>query len=142
MVDDIFVVVLRTEELNEHEWRGCMLEAMRSRQLPRMLLVSIAVLPDVGRRYDIAEIHGKHGTRLAILSDLTATDRVVTALKWAGMETEGFTTDDLDGMLTFLDRANIRARMSSMLGPYLDRSWLADPSMRGAESLRSPEANR
>ncbi|MCA9708926.1 MAG: hypothetical protein KDK70_23980, partial [Myxococcales bacterium] len=118
-VGDVFVIILRGDQTHEPEWRACMLEAMRTKGLSRVLLVPGDALPDVGQRHDLVELHEKHALRLAVLSDLTATDRVVTALRWGGMEAEGFGTDDLDGMLAFLDRPYVRARMSSVLGPYL-----------------------
>jgi len=126
LVEDVFVLIHRHEQVDEREWQDCIREAKRSKSLSRLLLVPGPALPDVGRRYDIVELHEEHGMRVAVLSDLSATGRVVTALKWAGIEAEGFGIDDLDGMLTFLERTYIRARMSSMLGPYLERSWLQD----------------
>lgn len=137
-VGDILVVVLRGNHTHEYEWRGFVREAMRSRDLKLMLLVPGDELPDVGRRHDIVELHEKHGLKVAVFSDLTATDRVVTALRWAGMEAEGFPTDDLDGMLGFLDRPYLRPRISSTLGPYLDRSWQVDPQTFDPSSLRPP----
>lgn len=140
VTEDIFFVVFRRDHVDEREWRACMREAMRARQTPRMLLVPVEFLPDVGLRHDLVMLHEKHRTRLAVMSDLPATDRVVTALKWAGMKAEGFRLDDLDGMLAFLERTASRARVSSTLGPYLDRSWLVDPSTFTNEGRRPTHA--
>jgi hypothetical protein len=135
-VEDIFIIVLVEDHVDERDWRGCIGDAMRCKKLERLLLVPIRTLPDVGMRHDIVELHEKHGMKVAVLSDLDATDRVVTALKWGGIEVDGFGTDDLDGMLAFFDRMPIRARMSSRLGPYLDRSWQVDPNTFSLEDLR------
>lgn len=142
LLEDIFVIVSRYERVDEREWQACIREAIRMRRNDRVLLVPVTVLPDVGRRHDLVQLHEKHGPKLAVMSDLPATHRVVTVLKWAGMNAEGFSVDDLDGMLAFFDRTGVRARMSSTLGPYLDRSWLVDPSMLLAERRRTAHANR
>jgi len=141
-VEDVFVLVHRTDHIDDRDWQICMSEARRSKNLECMLLVPGKVLPDVGLRYDIVELYEKQNMRMALLSDLPQTDRVVTALKWGGIEVEGFAVEDLDGMLAFLARPHIRARISSVLGPYLERSWLQDITSYTGPSSHPLEANQ
>lgn len=139
-VDDVFVVIHRDGVIAPNDWGMFINEARFARKVPRMLLVPGTAMPDVSQRHDLIELHEKHGMKLAVLSDSEATLRVVTALKWAGIEAKGFPLDDLDGTLAFLERCHLWARVSSALGPYLERSWMPDPSLlhdvRAAEQLR------
>jgi hypothetical protein len=143
-VDDVYVIIHRGERVDEREWQTCIDGAMYAPQVARLLLVASDLMPDVGQRHDLAKLHEKHATKVAMLSDSSATRRVITALKWSGIEAESFRIDDLDGMLAFIGRPTLRARLSSALGPYLDRSWLHDtaaPSV-GSERPRISAAHR
>ncbi len=122
-VDDVFIVLHRSEQIDEAEWQACINTAIFATQAPRLLVVAGDSMPDVGQRFDIGRLHEKHETKVALLSDSAATGRVVTALKWSGIEAESFRMDDLLGVLKFFGRAALWARVSSALGPYLDRSW-------------------
>ena len=140
-VEDVYVVIHRGKQVDERDWQACLDGALYAPQVPRLLLVAGDLMPDVGQRFDLSRVHEKHGTKVALLTDSSASRRVVTALKWSGMEAESFRIDDLDGMLVFLSRPALRARLSSALGPYLDRSWLqevggpsASPPSRGRQS--------
>jgi hypothetical protein len=136
-VDDVYVVIHRgASQVDEGEWQICLDGAMHAAQVPRLLLVAGDLMPDVGQRFDLGRLHEKHGTKVAILSDSSAVRRVVTALKWSGIETDGFRIDDLDGMLAFLGRPALRARLSSALGPYLERSWLHETAAPSVPATR------
>ncbi|MCA9654841.1 MAG: hypothetical protein H6712_26240 [Myxococcales bacterium] len=132
-MDDVFVVLHRGDAIDERDWGMFVSEARFSRKLPMMLIVPGRAMPDVSQRYDLIELHEKHHMKVAVLSDSKAVLRVVTALKWAGVEAKGFAVDDLDGTLAFLERRHLWARVSSALGPYLERSWLPDPSLLHSE---------
>lgn len=139
-VDDIYVVIHRGSPVDEREWKLCLDGALYASQVPRLVLVAGDLMPDVGQRFDLSRLHEKHATKMALLSDSSAIRRVVTALKWSGIEAEGFRIDDLDGMLGYLGRPAMRARLSSALGPYLDRSWLhevATPTVVPVKSRHS-----
>jgi len=124
-VDDVYVIIHRGERVDERDWQLCVDGAFYGSQAPRVLLVAGDLMPDVGQRHDLGRLHEKHGgIKVALLSDSPAIRRVATALKWSGIESECFGMDDLDGVLAFLSRTAARARISSALGPYLDRSWL------------------
>lgn len=138
-VDDVYVIIHRGAQVDEREWQLCLDGALYSSQVPRLLLVAGDLMPDVAQRFDLSRLHEKHGTKMALLSDSPAIRRVVTALKWSGIESEGFRIDDLDGMLVFLSRPGLRARLSSALGPYLERSWLHET---GAPTLASTRARQ
>jgi hypothetical protein len=125
-VDDVYVAIHRGSPVDEREWQLCIDGALYASQVPRLLLVAGDLMPDVGQRFDLSRLHEKHRTKMALLSDSNASPRVVTALKWSGIEAEGFRIDALDDMLAFLGRPAMRARLSSALGPYLDRSWLQE----------------
>jgi hypothetical protein len=125
-VDDVYVVIHRGSPIDEREWKLCLDGALYASQVQRLLLVAGDLMPDVAQRFDLSKLHEKHGTKVALLSDSPAIRRVVTALKWSGIEAESFRIADLDGMLVFLSRPAMRARLSSALGPYLDRSWLQE----------------
>lgn len=135
-VDDVYVVIHRAEKIDEQEWLFCFETALFSSQVPRLLLVAGDVMPDVGQRFDLGRLHEKHSTKVALLTDSPSVRRVITALKWSGIEADGFRIDDLDGMLAFLGRPGLRARLSSALGPYLERSWLHESATPSAP-LRS-----
>jgi len=138
-VDDVYVVIHRGSSIDEREWKLCLDGAIYASQVQRMLLVAGELMPDVAQRFDLGRLHEKHRTKMALLSDSPAIRRVVTALKWSGIESEGFRMDDLDGMLGFLARPALRARLSSALGPYLDRSWLHEVSA-GAPTVMSTKS--
>ena len=142
-VDDVYVVIHRAAQVDESEWQLCLEEALHSSQVPRLLLVAGDLMPDVGQRFDLGRLHEKHRTKVAILSDSSAVRRVVTALKWSGIEADGFRIEDLDGMLTFFGRPALRARISSALGPYLERSWLHDaPGAPATPTMGTPTRAR
>lgn len=128
-VDEIFVVIHRSDTIDERDWRRLIGEARGSRRPSLMLLVLDSGMPDVSQRYDLIELHEEHAMKVAMLSDSEVVHRVVTALKWAGVDAKGFPMDDLDGVLAFFERRQLWARLSSALGPYLERSWLRDPSL-------------
>jgi hypothetical protein len=134
-VDDVYVILHRADRIDEHEWQLCIDGALYAASVARLLFVAANLMPDVGQRYDLGRLHEKHGTKGALLSDSPSIRRVVTALKWSGMEAECFRMDDLDGVLAFLSRPSLRARLSSALGPYLDRSWLHEVSAPGPVGL-------
>jgi hypothetical protein len=136
-IDDVFVVIHRGERVDEREWQACLDTAMYAAQVPRLVLVARDLMPDVGQRYDLAKLHEKHSTKVAMLSDSSATRRVVTALKWSGITAESFRIDDLDDMLVFIGRPTLRARLSSALGPYLERSWLIEPAAPSVSTDRT-----
>jgi len=140
-VDDVYVIIHRGERVDESEWQACMRDAMHASQTSRLLLVAGDLMPDVGQRYDLGTLHEKHHTKVALLSDCPTRARVITALKWSGIEAEAFGVDDLDSVLGFLGRPSMRARLSSALGPYLDRSWLCEPSSY-ASSDRPPATDQ
>lgn len=139
-VDDVYVVIHRGTQVDEREWQLCLDGALYASQVPRLLLVAGDLMPDVAQRFDLSRLHEKHGTKVALLSDSPAIRRVVTALKWSGIEAEGFLIDDLDGMLVFMARPTLRARLSSALGPYLDRSWLHEAAAPAVSSTRSRQS--
>ncbi|MEX1364957.1 MAG: hypothetical protein AB1Z98_17645 [Nannocystaceae bacterium] len=146
-VDDVFVVIHRAETIDEREWGLCLSEARLAKPLPPILIVPCTVMPNVSQRHDLAELmqRGDPGgseqpMKLAMLSDSDAMPRVVTALKWGGIDAKGFAEEDLDGMLAFLERMPIRARMSSALGPYLERSWLHDVPAAALDGRRASRA--
>lgn len=139
-VDDVYVVIHRGKQVDEREWQLCLDSALYASQAPRLLLVAGDLMPDVAQRFDLGRLHEKHGTKVALLSDSPAIGRVVTALKWSGIEAEGFRIDDLDGMLVFMTRPTLRARLSSALGPYLDRSWLHETAAPTVSSTRSRQS--
>ncbi|MCX4246178.1 hypothetical protein [Paraliomyxa miuraensis] len=128
-VDDVFVVIHLGDRVDEREWQACMQDLTHSAHTSRVLLVARDLMPDVGQRYDLGALQEKRSLKVALLSDATACARVATALKWSGIAADGFRLDDLDGVLVFLGRPSLRARLSSALGPYLDRSWQHDPSL-------------
>jgi hypothetical protein len=136
-VDDVYVVIHRSDRVDERDWQSCIDAALYASQVSRLLLVAGDLMPDVGQRHDLGRLHEKHATKVAMLSDASATRRVVTALKWSGIEAEGFRIDDLDGVLAFFSRPILRARLSSALGPYLDRSWLHEVVAPRAATDRS-----
>jgi hypothetical protein len=123
-VDDVYVLLLRGDRVDEQDWQLAIDEALFAPRMTRLLLVARSIVPDVGQRYDLGRLHEKHRIKAALVSDAPTIRRVVTALKWSGMEAEGFRMDELDAMLAFLGCPSLRARISSALGPYLDRSWL------------------
>lgn len=125
-VDDVYVILHRGDRVDEREWQLCVDGAFYAASVSRVLFVAANLMPDVGQRYDLGRLHDKHGLKAALLSDSPSIRRVVTALKWSGIEAEGFRMDDLDGVLAFLGRPTLRARLSSALGPYLERSWLQE----------------
>ena len=92
-VDDVFVVLHRGDAIDERDWGMFVSEARFSRKLPMMLIVPGRAMPDVSQRYDLIELHEKHHMKVAVLSDSKAVLRVVTALKWAGVEAKGFGPD-------------------------------------------------
>lgn len=139
-VDDVYVVIHRGTQVDEREWQLCLDGALYAPQAPRLLLVAGDLMPDVAQRFDLSRLHEKHGTKVALLSDSPALRRVVTALKWSGIEAEGFRIDDLDGMLVFMTRPTLRARLSSALGPYLDRSWLHETAAPTVSSARGRQS--
>jgi hypothetical protein len=135
-VDDVYVILHRGDRVDEREWQLCIDGALYSASAPRVLLVAGDLMPDVGQRYDLGRLHEKHGgIKAALVSDSPSIRRVVTALKWSGIEAESFRMDDLDGVLAFLARPSLRARLSSALGPYLDRSWLHEVGAPASPSL-------
>ena len=139
-IDDVYVILHRGRDIEERDWQSCINGAIFAAQVPRLLLVAGNQMPDVGQRFDLAQLKEKHDTTMALMSDSSAIGRVVTALKWSGIEAEGFLMDDLVGVLQFLGCPSQRARMSSSLGPYLDRSWKHEadsPSVRSAGSRAS-----
>jgi hypothetical protein len=138
-VDDVYVIIHRGGHIDERDWQLCIDGALFASQVPR-LLVAGDLVPDVGQRYDLGRVHEKHGTRVALLSDSPLVQRVVTALKWAGIEAEGFRIDALDEMLAFMGRPAQRARLSSALGPYLDRSWLHELAVPAVGSARARQS--
>lgn len=141
LVDDLFIVIHLGGEVDENDWRVCFSDFKRAKSEPAMLIVPGEVLPNIMQRHDLVELHETRPMKVAVLSDLTATPRVVTALKWAGIDAAGFAIDDLDGMLAFLEHSAGRARISSAIGPYLERSWLADVTL-DPQSIRSANSPR
>jgi hypothetical protein len=139
-VDDVYVVIHRGSRVAEDEWQHCLEDALYSSQVPRLLFVAGDLMPDVAQRCDLARLHERHATRVALLSDGSSVQRVVTALKWSGIEADGFRMDDLDGMLTFLGRPTLRARLSSALGPYLERSWLHENAIPSPTPMRARQS--
>lgn len=134
-IDDVFVIIHLGHQVDEHEWQHCVRELTYSAQTSRVLLVAGNLMPDVGQRYDLGALQEKRPIKVAILSDQPARGRVVTALKWSGISSDGFGIDDLDGVLVFFGRPSLRARLSSVLGPYLDRSWEHDPALYSAQAI-------
>jgi len=144
-VDDVYVVIHRGSPVDEREWQLCLDGALYASQVPRLLFVAGDLMPDVAQRFDLSRLHDKHATKMALLSDAPTIRRVVTALKWSGITAEGFRIDALDDMLVFLGRPAMRARLSSALGPYLDRSWLQEisaPTMPTTMKSRQSAAHR
>ncbi|MEM7158067.1 MAG: hypothetical protein AAF799_34820 [Myxococcota bacterium] len=125
-VDDVFVIVHRAETIDDFDWGRCLREARSARELPCIVIAPGDSPPNVSHRYDLCELNERQELplKVALLSGSTTGQRVATALKWGGVEAGCFEVEDLDGMLGFLDRLGSRARMSSALGPYLERSWL------------------
>jgi hypothetical protein len=141
LVDDVFVVLQRGDRIDERDWQVCVDEALYAASAARVLLVAGDLMPDVGQRYDLGRLNDKHGViKVALLSDSPSIRRVVTALKWSGIEAESFRMDDIDGPLAFLARPTLRARLSSALGPYLERSWLHDMAVPGPVSARARQS--
>lgn len=134
-VDDIFVIIHLVDRVDEREWEMCMRELTFSTQTSRVLLVAGNLMPDVGQRYDLGTLQEKRPIKVAMLSDEATSVRVVTALKWSGIAADAFGIDDLDGVLVFFGRPSMRARLSSALGPYLDRSWQHDPALYSAQAV-------
>lgn len=128
-VDDVYVIIHREDRVDESDWQACVRELTYAKDASRILLVARDLMPDVGQRYDLGTLQEKRPLKLALLSDAASASRVVTALKWSGIRAATFGLADLDGVLAFLGRPTMRARLSSALGPYLDRSWVHDPSM-------------
>lgn len=144
-VDDVYVVLQRGDRIDERDWQLCVDGAFYAASTARVLLVAGNLMPDVGQRYDLGRVNEKHGAlKVALLSDSPSIRRVVTALKWSGIEAESFRMDDIDGPLAFLVRPTLRARISSALGPYLERSWLHDMAVPspGAARARQSAAHR
>lgn len=136
-IDDVYVVLHRGRKVDERDWQAAINGAIFAAQVPRLLFVAGDLMPDVGQRFDLSRLQEKHATKMALMSDSSAIGRVVTALKWSGIEADGFSMDDLVGVLQFLACPTSRARMSSALGPYLDRSWKHEVDAPGVRSAGS-----
>lgn len=123
-VEDMYVIVHRAEHVVDEDWKPFVADVSAAEAMPRMLVIAGPGKLDPDQRHFVREIYDRFSMRIGVLADSRLARGVLTALSWFGVEAKAFPAHDLAGVLSYLERDQLRAKAVAELSACMSPGWL------------------